>query len=112
MSNGTINGSKVSTAVRDTECGCVVVSKDVVPDAQLKDAKTEKISDYLGRTNEFPIVKVYLKCDFYVGWVNAVIPLLKCCSVLVENIQGVIGIVVVHVELMSITRQSPLVSSY
>jgi transposase InsO family protein len=89
MSHGTVNGANVSTIVRDTGCQCIVISKDVVPDAQLKNCKTTSLSDYLGRTNLFPYLKCYLKCKFYDGWVTAVIAPLKCCSVLVGNVPGV-----------------------
>lgn len=90
MCQGTVNGFNVSTIVRDTGCGCVVVSSDVMHSVDTSHCKTEKLCDYLGRVDEFPVVKCYLKCKFFDGWVDAVVAPIKSCAVLVGNIPGVI----------------------
>ena len=89
MSFGTINGANVSTIVRDTGCSCVIVASDVLPDLDLTNARKVSVSDFLGRISIFPVAKCYLKCDFYDGWIDAVIAPIKCCSVLVGNVPGV-----------------------
>ena len=35
FTSGTINGSRVSTIVRDTGCTCVLVSEEVLPDVDV-----------------------------------------------------------------------------
>ena len=89
MCQGTVNGFNVSTIVRDTGCGCVVVSQEVMKDVDVAKCEKTKLEDYLGRINEFPVVKCYLKCIFFDGWVDCVVAPLKCCAVLVGNIVGV-----------------------
>ncbi|KAF7685984.1 Retrovirus-related Pol polyprotein from transposon, partial [Cucumispora dikerogammari] len=89
MSCGTINGANVSTVVRDTGCSCVIVASDILPDLDLTNSRKVSVSDFLGRVSKFPVAKCYLKCDFYDGWVDAVIAPIKCCSILVGNIPGV-----------------------
>lgn len=89
MSCGTINGSNVSTILRDTGCTCVIVACDVFPNLDTTKLSKVDLSDYLGRITKFPMVKCYLKCDFYDGWVDAILAPIKCCSVIVGNIPGV-----------------------
>ena len=86
---GTVNGSRVSTILRDTGCTCVVVSDNVLPDADLSDAKFCDVSDFIGRTNKFPIVRCFIKCDLYEGWIDAVRAPLKYCAVLLGNVPGI-----------------------
>ena len=48
-----------------------------------------KVSDYLGCIDEFPIVRCYLRCPFYTGWIDAIRAPIKFATVLVGNIPGV-----------------------
>ena len=88
MYSGSVNGARVSTILRDTGCTCVVVSDELIPDLDLTKAKYWTVSDFLGRTNSFPVVKCYIKCDLFEGWVEAVRAPLKYCSVLLGNVEG------------------------
>ena len=48
------------------------------------------VYDYLGRMDTFPVIKCYLRCPYYTGWVNAIRAPIKFCSVLLGNISGVL----------------------
>ncbi|XP_068247850.1 uncharacterized protein [Palaemon carinicauda] len=85
---GTVNGVTVSKILRDTGCTGVVVSEDLIPDPGTNCSYSTLI-DYLGRKDRLPIVKIYLKCNLFTGWVNAVRAPLKYCTVLLGNIPGV-----------------------
>ena len=89
LSTGTVNGSRVSTIYRDTGCSTVVVANEVLPNIDLSQCPVTQVSDYLGNVNSFPVVRCYLKCDFYEGFVNAIRAPIKFCSVLLGNIPGV-----------------------
>lgn len=86
--SGTINGSWVSTILRDTGCSCVVVSEEALPDVDTVGCERVKLADYLGREDSFPLVKCFIRCPYYVGWVMAVRAPIKFCSVLVGNVPG------------------------
>ena len=88
FASGTINGSYVSTILRDTGCSCVVVSSKVLPNLVPSNYPTCKLTDYLGRSDNFPVVRCFLSCKWYTGWVDAVIAPIKFCSVLLGNITG------------------------
>ncbi|XP_068245848.1 uncharacterized protein [Palaemon carinicauda] len=85
---GTVNGVTVSTILRDTGCTGVVVSENLIPDPGTNCSYSTLI-DYLGRKDRFPIVKIYLKCNLFTGWVNAVRAPIKYCTVLLGNIPSV-----------------------
>lgn len=91
MRCGTVNGSPVSTVLRDTGCSCVIVSETVIPDADISQCKRITLSDYLGRESSFPVVRCYINCPFLNDWVDAVLAPIKFCSVLVGNVKGVIN---------------------
>jgi hypothetical protein len=88
MVTGTVNGARVSSILRDTGCSCVIVADETLPDADVKNAPLVKVTDYLGRTDEFPIVKCYIDCEFFTGRVDAVRAPLKYCTMLLGNIPG------------------------
>ncbi|KAG0718268.1 hypothetical protein GWK47_052762 [Chionoecetes opilio] len=88
--SGTINCSWSSTIIRDTGCSGVVVSEDALPDIDPSLCPKVKVADYLGRTNDFPVVRCYLRCPFYTGWTDAVRAPLKVASALIGNIPGVL----------------------
>ena len=88
-SSGTINGSRVSTILRDTGCTSVLVSEEALPDVDVSSCKQVRCTDYLGREDSFPEVRCYLRCPYFDGWVKAVRAPLKFCSVLVGNVEGV-----------------------
>ncbi|XP_068216191.1 uncharacterized protein [Palaemon carinicauda] len=85
---GTVNGVTVSTILRDTGCTGVVVSEDLIPEPGTNCSYSTLI-DYLGRKDRFPIFKIYLKCNLFTGWVDAVRAPIKYCTVLLGNIPGV-----------------------
>ena len=66
----------------------MIVSSKVLPNIDTPKCKVTKVSDYLCNVNTFPVVRCYLKCDFYEGFVDAIIAPIKFCSVLVGNIPG------------------------
>ena len=88
--SGTVNSANVSTVIRDTGCSCVIVSDLVLPNVDLSNAKKVDIYDYLGRKNTFPVIRCYIRCAYYVGWVDAVRAPIRFCSVLIGNVPGVI----------------------
>ena len=86
---GTINGFWSSSIIRDTGCSGVVVSEEALPDIDPSLCPKVQVADYLGRINEFPVVKCYLQCPFYTDWTDAVRVPIKFASALVGNIPGV-----------------------
>ncbi|XP_037774421.1 uncharacterized protein LOC119570973 [Penaeus monodon] len=89
LANGTVNGQRVSTILRDSGCSCVLISNEVLPDIDISNSKLVKVCDYLGRVDYFPQVRCYITCPYFVGWTNALRAPLKFCSVLIGNIPGV-----------------------
>ena len=57
----TINVSWSSSIIRDTRCSGVVVSEEALPDIDLSLCPKVQVADYLGRIDEFPVVKRYLR---------------------------------------------------
>lgn len=90
MSSGTVNGSHVSTVLRDTGCSCNVISSELLPDVDISKSKVVTLSDYLGRESSFSVVKCYISCLYFCGWVDAVRAPIKSCSILIGNVTGVI----------------------
>lgn len=88
VTSGTVNGTWVSDILRDTGCSCVLVSEDLLPDVDTTNCEMTKVSDYLGRSNYFPKVRCYLRCPYYVGWVNVLRAPIKFGSVLIGNVPG------------------------
>ena len=88
FTSGTINGSRVSTIVRDTGCTCVLVSEEVLPDVDVSSCRKIPVVDYLGCVDHFPLVRCYMHFPYYDGWVNAVRAPIKLCSVLIDNVEG------------------------
>lgn len=89
MTSGTINGSWVSTILRDTGCTSIIVSDEVLPDIDVSHCEMVRVADYLGRVDFFPKVKCFLRCPYFEGWVDVIRAPIKICSVLVGNIPGV-----------------------
>ena len=58
---GTINGSWFSSTIRDTGCSGVVVSEEALSDIDPSICPKVQDADYLGRIDEFPVVKCYLR---------------------------------------------------
>ena len=67
---------------------CVVISEALFPNLSKDDLPYTKLSDYLGRVNTFPCLKVYINCKWYEGFVDAIIASIKFCTVLLSNIPG------------------------
>ena len=85
---GTINGSWTSTIIRDTGCNCVIVSEEALPDSDISSCPKVRVEDFLGRESEFPVVRCYINCPYYVGWIDAVRAPMKRSSVLIGNVPG------------------------
>ena len=62
----------------------------MLPDAITTNVPNVDVYDYLGRVDTFPVIKCYLRCPYYTGWVNAIRAPIKFCSVLVGNISDVL----------------------
>ena len=90
MTTGSVNGMRVSTILRDTGCTAVIVSDDLLPNVDVEKCAKCKVRDYLGRVDIFPLVNVYVDCDWFTGWVNAVRAPIMYCSVLLGNVPGII----------------------
>ena len=90
MCCGSVNGKPVSAICIDTGCSSVMISDYVFPDAITTNVPNVDVYDYLGRVDTFPVIKCYLRCSYYTGWVNAIRAPIKFCSVLVGNISGVL----------------------
>ena len=86
---GSVSVTTVSTICQDTGSSGVIISDAVLPDAVLTGAKIIDVYDYLGRVDTYPIVRCYLCCAYYNGWVDAIRAPIKFCSVLIGNIRGV-----------------------
>ena len=69
---GTINGSWTSTIIRDTGCNCVIVSEEAIPDADVSSAPKVLVEDFLGRVDEFPVIRCFIRCPYYEGWIDAI----------------------------------------
>ena len=87
MSCGTVNGSRVSTILRDTGCSCIIVADEILPDHG-DPVRYAKVFDFLSRESSFPVVRCYIRCPFYDGWAEVVKAPLKFCSVLIGNVDG------------------------
>lgn len=88
MCCGTVNGTPVSTIWRDTGCSNIIISEKLFPDLDPTLCKKIKVSDYLGRCNEFPLSRCYIKCPFYEGWIEGIVAPIKFCAVLIGNVPG------------------------
>ncbi|MPC39493.1 hypothetical protein E2C01_033031 [Portunus trituberculatus] len=77
---GTINGSSTSTVLRDTGCSSLVVSEEALPDVT--------VYDYVGRADQFPVVKCYLTCPYCDGWADDVRAPIKFATVLLGDFPG------------------------
>ena len=89
LSEGYVNGQRVSAVWRDTGCSCVLVSEDVLSKPLSDKSPRVTLCDYMGNPKEFPTERIYLKCGFFEGFTRAVIVPLKFCRVIVGNIPGV-----------------------
>ena len=76
MCFGSVNGIPVSTICRDTGCSSVII---VLPDVDLTCAKNIDVYDYLGLMDTFPVVRCYLRCACYNGYVYAIHAPIKFC---------------------------------
>ena len=107
---GTVNGSWVSSILRDSGCKHgIIVSEKVTPDADISNADTICLSDYLGREDIFPLVKIYLRCPLYEGWTMAARAPLAHCAVVLGNVPGVKDLVdtdrIVEIEARAIDSE-------
>ena len=61
----------------------------MLPDVDLTDAKNIDVYDYLLRMDSLTVVRCYLRCPYYNGYVDTIRASIKFCSVLNCNIPGV-----------------------
>ena len=61
---------------------------EALPDIDPSLCPKVQVADYLGRIDEFPVAKCYLRCPFYTGLTDAVRAPIKFASALVGNISG------------------------
>ncbi|XP_068212662.1 uncharacterized protein [Palaemon carinicauda] len=86
--NCKVNGANISTMVRDTGCTCIVVSEQLLPSIPFDEhTKFASVSDYLGRTDKFPVVKCHIACDYFTGWTEVVKAPIKFCGVLIGQVE-------------------------
>ena len=88
MCCGSVNGMPVSTICRDTGWSSVIISDAVLPHVEPVDDKNIDVYEYLGRMDTFPVVRCYLRCAYYDGYVDTIRAPIKFCSVLIGNIPG------------------------
>ena len=86
---GTINGMSVPDIKYDTGYDCIIVSSSLLPDLDPESCRKTTLKIYLGRTDTFPICKVYIDCILYTGWTDAVIAPLSHASVLLGHVKGI-----------------------
>ena len=98
ISSGKVNGVNVGKILRDTRCTSVLVNDKCVSLPDEKDLRFAKTTDYLGRSNIFPIVQCYIESPWYVGWCEAIRAPIHDCDVLLGNIEGVCDIIDSHVK--------------
>ncbi|KAK8392018.1 hypothetical protein O3P69_017557 [Scylla paramamosain] len=72
----------------EVRCGFVLLSPDSVKCCCYLLVRV-KVTDYLGRVDEFPVVRRYLRCPFYTGWTDVMRAPIKFAIPLVKNIPGV-----------------------
>ena len=65
------------------------MSDYVLPDTDLYNVKFCDVSDFIDRTNKFPIARCFIKSDLYEGRIDAVWAPLKYCAVLLGNVPGI-----------------------
>ena len=85
LSSGSVNGKVAPRILRDTGCSCVIVSDRIMSDTDVSDCKKVTLYDYLGRADSFPVVRCYIECEYYTGYVDAVCAPIKFCDVLFGN---------------------------
>lgn len=65
-----------------------MVSEEALPEVDSVGCKRVKLANYLGREGSIPLLRCFLRCANYVGWVTAIRAPIKFCSVLVSNVPG------------------------
>lgn len=80
LAQGTVNGQNVSTIWRDTGCSSVMVSDELMPNLDVRNCKKVSVADFVGNVHYLPECRVYIKCPFYEGWVNALRAQLKMAT--------------------------------
>ena len=80
----------VSTICSDNGCSSVIISDSILADANTTNVPNIDVYGYLGQMDTFPVIKCYLQCPYYTGWVNAIRAPIKFCSELVCNISSVL----------------------
>ena len=90
--NGSINGIEVRNIMRDIGCDGVIVNSSVFPQIsndETYEGPTIVLEDYLGRKNEFPMLRCYINCKWFQGWANCAVAPLTSCTILLGDAEGV-----------------------
>ncbi|MPC27206.1 hypothetical protein E2C01_020373 [Portunus trituberculatus] len=92
-----LTGSIVFPVMRDSGCTGMVVSEEVLPDVDPALCPKVKVADSLGRIDEFPLVRCFLRCPYYTGWASATRAPLKFATVLIGNIPDAVDLPVARI---------------
>lgn len=71
--------------IKDSVCSSVVVSEEVLSDADVSNCPKASVADYLGRVEEFPVVRCYLRCHYFVGRKDVVRGPIKFAGALIKK---------------------------
>ena len=81
----------MSTLCRNTCCSSVIISDVALTDSVTSAVTNVNVYDYFGQMDSVPVVKCCLiRCTYFVVWVEAIYAPIKFCSVLIDNIPGVV----------------------
>ena len=89
ITNGSVNGARVGSILRDSGCPFVIVAEEVLPDIDISNCEMKELECYIGRKDSFPVVRCYVKCPYFEGWVKAVRAPIKAYSLILGNEIGV-----------------------
>ena len=65
-----------------------MVSDKLFPNIQPDNLPKCAVKDYLGRKDDFPVIRAFLDCPFFQGWTDVVVAPIDCCSVMIGNVKG------------------------
>ena len=76
------------TVTLDSGCNTVIVKESLLP-SQYKRGRKVTLYDYLGIGTSFNMVRCFIKCKFFRGWVDAIAAPLKFADILLGTVPGV-----------------------
>ena len=96
-----------SSIIRDTGCNCVIVSEEAIPNTNVSLCPKVHVEDYLGQVCEFPLVQCFIRCPYYISWVNFVRAPMKRSTILIGNLPVLGTLMTQSLFLASIPLDSP-----